>query len=89
MSTSDLVPSLAFSLQYPNLTPSHADYVKVGARSQVLPRYYYVKFSLSQLWKRMESGGLSDAQRNAYNQDVNQLGDLLHRLVTKVSLNLS
>jgi hypothetical protein len=47
MSAANLVDPPGFSLQHPNLTPSHAKYSNVGSRSQAHVIYYYIGFKSS------------------------------------------
>jgi hypothetical protein len=88
MAASGFVPDAAFSLQYPNLTPSHAEYAKIGTRSGLtMIDYYFVKFKHARRWPENSSGKPSPAQLQAYERDVMQLGDLLYHLITEVGLS--
>jgi hypothetical protein len=86
MNASGFAPHLAFSLQYPNLTPSHAEYAKIGTRSSLTSiDYYFTNFKYAQRWPEISSGSIDEEQWEAYRMDVRQLGDLLYRLIRMVS----
>jgi hypothetical protein len=81
----DLVGPPGFSLQYPNLAPSHAEYAKVGSRSQAHTTYFYIGFQPSVRFVEPLSDQFEKVQERAYREDVRQLGHLLQRLITEVS----
>jgi hypothetical protein len=50
MASDNLVFPESFSLQYPNLTASHAEYAKIGSRANANIIYYFTKFKSAVRW---------------------------------------
>jgi hypothetical protein len=88
MSALGSVPEAPFSLQYPDLTPSHAEYAKIRTRSSFTSvEYWFVEFKYARRWPENSSGEPNPEQLKAYNRDVEQLGDLFNRLVVDVGID--
>jgi hypothetical protein len=83
-----LVQPPGFSLQYQNLTPSHAEYAKVGTRSTASIIYYYTGFQFAVRWPNPLPPELTEQKQKAYYDDILQLGYLFQRLVEEVCSQL-